>query len=172
MDKLAQTTLVLGLGNLLLGDEGFGVHVIRKLQMVELPSCVKVVEGGVGGYNLLGYLQGVSRLLIVDAMMTGSQPGELLLFQPGPSFKDREQNGLSFHQTGILELVRLSQLLDNDPEVWFLVACPEELEPSMVLSPRLERTVGQAVELISKLCHNDFSGLERSAELCIQPSLS
>ncbi|MBL7209032.1 MAG: hydrogenase maturation protease, partial [Dehalococcoidia bacterium] len=59
------TTMVLGVGNLLLGDEGFGVHVVRRLKERKLPGHVRVEEGGVGGFNLLGYLDGVKRLLVV-----------------------------------------------------------------------------------------------------------
>jgi hydrogenase maturation protease len=161
-----KSTLVLGLGNLLLGDEGWGVHVVQKLQTCELPAHVRVFEGGVGGYNLLGCLEGVERLLVVDAMMTEAGPGELVLFQPGPDFRDNSRNALSFHQIGILELVQMWKLLGHEPEVYFLVARPEKLDPGMDLSPRLQESVGPAVQLILKLCHNRFSGLERSAEVC------
>jgi hydrogenase maturation protease len=160
-------TLILGLGNLLLGDEGFGVHVAQHLQTCELPENTRVVEGGVGGYNLLGYLKGIHRLLVVDAMMIDAEPGELILFKPGPHFKDNEQNGLSFHQTGIMELVQIVKLLGHEPEVFFLVSRPEKIEPCMVLSPRLQKSVEPAAQMILKLCHNRFTGLERSAELCI-----
>jgi len=161
-----KTTLILGLGNLLLRDEGFGVHVTQRLKTCDLPSDVKVVEGGVGGYNLLGYFKGVERLLVVDAMMTKSEPGELVLFQPGPSLRDNGQNALSFHQIGILELLQMWKLLGQEPEVFFLVTRPEILEPGLTLSTRLQKSVEPAVQLILKLCHNRFTGLERSTELC------
>src|SRR3989304_932886 len=106
-----RTTLVLGLGNILLGDEGFGVHVARRLKQLKLPDDVRVEEGGVGGFNLLGCLEGVDRLIVVDATMLDSPPGELRLLKPGPDFREPGKNIESFHQGGVIELVRLWGLL-------------------------------------------------------------
>jgi hydrogenase maturation protease len=163
-----KSTLILGLGNLLLRDEGFGVHVIQQLKTYRLPSNIKVVEGGVGGYNLLGCMAGIERLLVVDSMMTDTIPGKLVLFKPGPHFKDNGQNALSFHQVGIMELVQISKLLDHYPEVLFLVTRPKILKPGLNLSRCLQKSVGPAVQMILKLCHSQFSELERSTELCTQ----
>jgi hydrogenase maturation protease len=169
MDQAVEkkSTLILGLGNLLLGDEGFGVRVVQQLSTGKLPGDVRVVEGGVGGYNLLGYLEGIKRLLVVDAMMIDTAPGELVLFQPGPRFRDNGGEAISFHETGIMELVQMWKLLGHEPEVWFLVARPEQMEPGMELSLRLQKSMESAVQLIKKLCFNRFTGLERSTELCI-----
>jgi len=161
------TTLIMGLGNILLGDEGFGVHVARCLREIQLPEHVRVEEGGVGGFNLLGYLDGVERLVVVDAMMLDSPPGELLLWKPGPNFRESGKNIVSFHQVGIIELVHMWGLLGYEPEILFLVTRPEKMEPSMELSPCLQTAAERAVELIEKLCLNDFTDLERSKDLCI-----
>ena len=161
------TTLILGLGNILLGDEGFGVHVARRLREFELPDYVRIEEGGVGGFNLLGYLDGVERLVVVDAMMLDAPPGELLLWKPGPHFRESGKNIISFHQVGIIELVHMWGLLGYEPEILFLVTRPEKMEPSMVLSPCLQTAAERAVELIEKLCVNNFADLERSKNLCI-----
>jgi hydrogenase maturation protease len=84
---VAGTTLIMGLGNVLLGDDGFGVHVIRHLKETVLPDNIRLIEGGVGGFNLLGYLEGVQRLVIVDAMIVDLTLGEVCLFQPGERLK-------------------------------------------------------------------------------------
>ena len=152
-----EVTMVLGLGNLLLGDEGFGIHVVRRLREVELPGNVRVVEGGVGGFNLLGYLDGVKRLLVVDVMMMESPPGKLHLLK-----KKLEEPGkriLSFHQVGILELIKIWELLGHEPEVVLLVTRPEKMEWSLELSPPLHSAVNEASELIQRLCM-DFLGTE------------
>ena len=161
------TTLILGLGNILLGDEGFGVHVARRLREFELPDYVRVEEGGVGGFNLLGYLEGVKRLLVVDAMILDSPAGELLLWKPEPNFREPGKNIISFHQVGIIELVHMWGLLGYEPEILFLVTRPEKMELSMELSPCLRTAAEQAAKLIEKLCMNDFADLERSKDLCI-----
>ena len=161
------TTLVMGLGNILLGDEGFGVHVARRLREFKLPDYIRVEEGGVGGFNLLGYLEGVERLVVVDAMMLDSPPGELMLWKPGPNFRESGKNIVSFHQVGIIELVRMWGLLGYEPEILFLVTRPEKMEPSMELSQCLQSAAEQAAKLIENLCVNDFADLERSKYLCI-----
>lgn len=152
-------TMVLGLGNLLLGDEGFGIHVVRRLRGMELPSHIKVVEGGVGGFNLLGHLDGVKRLLVVDVMMMESPPGELQLFWSGSKLKEPGKRILSFHQVGVLELMQMWELLGYEPEVIFLVTRPEKVEWGTELSPPLQSAVSEATELIQHLCL-DFGGKE------------
>lgn len=155
-------TLVLGLGNVLLGDEGFGIHVVRHLRDFKLPGNVRVVEGGVGGFNLLGHLDGVKRLLVIDVMMTDSPPGELSLFRPASDFGEPGKRIVSFHQVGILELLKMWGLLGYEPEIIFLVTRPEKMAWGMELSPPLQSAVDEASRLIQRLCV-DFS--ERSCVL-------
>lgn len=158
-----RTTLVLGLGNVLLGDEGFGVHVVRRLQGCALPDNVRVVEGGVGGLNLLGHLDEVKRLIIVDVMMHDSPPGQLLLIEPGARLDEPGKRLMSCHQIGILEILRTWSLIGNMPEVYVLATIPEHLEWSTELSARLEAACTKAVETIKKLCINP---IERNYEIC------
>ena len=164
-DADSRTTLVLGLGNVLLGDEGFGVHVARLLQGCSLPDDVRVVEGGVGGFNLLGYLDGVKRLIIVDVMMHESLPGQLLLLKPGTKLDEPGKRLMSFHQIGVLELLKMWSLIGYEPEVYLLVARPECLEWGTELSPALQSACAEAVELIQGLCAN---AVERNYQTCIR----
>ena len=163
-----ETTLVLGIGNILLGDEGFGVHVARGLKDIELPDNVRIEEGGVGGFNLLGLLEGVRRLVVVDVMMTDIPAGELLLFKPGLDFTEPGKRIISFHQVGVIELVQMWGLLGYKPELFFLVTRPEKMEWSMELSPPLCNAASKAIKLITELCWNNFTGFERRQELCTQ----
>ena len=118
-------TLILGVGNVLLGDEGFGVHVARRLKEVKLPDYIRVQEGGVDGFNLLGHLEGVARLVIVDVMMIDYPPGTLVLFEPGAGLAEPGKRIVSFHQVGVLELIQMGGLIGYQPEVFFLVTRPE-----------------------------------------------
>jgi hydrogenase maturation protease len=148
------TTLVLGLGNILMGDEGFGVHVVRQLKEIDLPSYVRLQEGGVGGFNLLGYLEGVKHLVVVDTMMLPSPPGELKLFKPGPELAEPGKIILSFHQVGILDLVHMWGLIGYEPETMFLVTRPQKIEWSTELSPPLQLAALKATGMIQELCSN------------------
>ena len=154
------TTMVLGLGNLLLGDEGFGVHVARRLKEMELPPNVQVEEGGVGGFNLLGLLEGVERLIVVDAMMLTSPPGELHLLRP-QDVQEPGKHVLSFHQVGVLELMGMWSLLGYEPEILFLVTRPQRIEWSTELSPPLQSALNEATELLRQPCDNPlWKGIE------------
>lgn len=161
-----QATLILGIGNVVMADEGFGVHVVRKLQQTRLPADVRIEEGGVGGFNLLGSLEGIKRVIVVDVMMAGIEPGEISLFKPGPGFGEPGKRIISFHQVGVLELVQMWGLLGHEPEIFFLVTRPEKLEWSTSLSAPVAAAAAKAVGLLKEICRDNFAALERSASLC------
>jgi hydrogenase maturation protease len=153
----------MGLGNILLGDEGFGVHVARRLKEIELPDNVRVEEGGVGGFDLLGHLEGVTRLIVVDVMILPSPPGELKLLEPGPEVSEPGKVMLSFHQVGVLDLIQMWGLVGKEPEVKFVVTRPQSMDWGTQLSPPLEQAADKAVTIVRQLCAN-FS--TRSQGLC------
>ncbi len=162
-----KTVMVLGVGNILLGDEGFGVHVARRLKEVDLPDSVRVEEGGVGGFNLLSHFEGVRRLIVVDVMMLDATPGELRLIRPGEKLSEPGKNIVSFHQVGVLELVQISKLIGYDPEVTFLVTRPQKMEWSMELSPQVQVAADEAVRLLQRLCEEfHLENKERGKEAC------
>ena len=161
-----ETTLILGIGNIVLGDEGFGVHVVRQLKEKKHPANVRIEEGGVGGFNLLASLEGINRLIAIDVMMTDIGPGDVLLFKPGPDFCEPSKNIISFHQVGVLELVKMWELLDHKLEVYFLVTRPEKLAWGMELSPPVQSAAEKAVRLLCKLLQDNLSIPERSVPLC------
>jgi hydrogenase maturation protease len=144
-----------------MGDEGFGVCVARELKDAELPGDVRVEEGGVGGFNLLGLLEGVKRVIVVDIMNTDIPPGDLRLFKPGPDFTEPGKKILSFHQVGVPELVQMWGLLGYKAEIYFLVTRPQRLEWNTELSPPVQLAVTKAVNLIKELCQDNFARLER-----------
>jgi len=157
-------TLVLGLGNILMGDEGFGVHVVRRLRETPLPDNVRIIEGGVGGFNLLGELEGVARLIVVDIMILPSPPGELKLLEPGPELAEPGKVIIGFHQVGVLDLVQMWGLIGKEPEIKFLVTQPQSMGWGDGLSPPLELAADEAVGVIRELCTNPS---RRSEGLCI-----
>jgi hydrogenase maturation protease len=149
-----------------MGEEGFGVHVARALQGIDLPVGVRVEEGGVGGFNLLGSLEGVERLIVVDIMMIDTPPGQVVLFKPGENFSEPGKNVVSFHQFGVIELVKMWGLLGCQPEIFFLVTHPERLGWGMELSPPVQTAADKAVKIIREMFLDDFTGLERSVSSC------
>ncbi len=167
-DKAPQRTLILGVGNLILGDEGFGVHVARRLMEADLPAGITVTEGHVGGFDLLGALEGIARVIVVDVMIADLAPGEIRLFKPGPECAEPGKRIISFHQVGVLELAKLWGLLGYEPDVYFLVTRPQKLEWSTQMSAPVAAAADKAAALLLELCQEDFARLERSQSLCSQ----
>jgi hydrogenase maturation protease len=141
-------TLVLGVGNLLLSDDGVGVHTIRRLQEVaQLPEEVQVLDGGTMGLDLLYYLEGVSHLLIVDAVETGGPPGTLtrIAGEQVPAYLSLK---MSPH-VGLPDMLFAAKLRDLYPEevvVWGVQ--PETIEVGLDLSPSVAAQVDVLVEKI------------------------
>lgn len=163
---MEHTTLILGIGNILLGDEGFGVHVAQRLKRRTLPENVRVEEGHTGGFKLLGLLEGVERLIVVDAMITDLPPGQVRLLGTDAGLSEPGKKVVSFHQFGILELLNIWTLIGREPEVFFLVASPVDMSMGMNLSPQTDAAADSAAELIMELSVNNFAGLERSKSVC------
>jgi hydrogenase maturation protease len=161
-----ETTLILGVGNIIMGDEGFGVHVARALKSTGLPTGVRVEEGGVGGFNLLGLLDGIKRVIVIDAMNIDLPPGAVRLFGPVSNPGRTEHPIISFHQVGIPELARLWGLLYEKAEVYFLVTAPQTLAWSTELSTAVQEAAVKAAGLINELCQENFSGLGKETVPC------
>lgn len=140
--------VVLGVGNTLLSDEGFGIHVVRELERQGVPDGVEVVEGGVSGFALLDVFEGVSKAIIIDAADMGVAPGSLRRFTPDQVVRVGSGSGFSLHQVGLLEVLELASALGQDTEAVIIGVQPETMEPGEDLSPTVQGNVAEAVELV------------------------
>jgi hydrogenase maturation protease len=148
------TVLVAGVGNIFLGDDGFGVEVVRRLSTVDLPEFVRVVDYGVRGMHLAYDLAGAAPELtvIVDATARGDPPGTIHVIDLAlPSTMDNASllDAHGMQPDVVLGLVRL---LGADPGRVLLVGCePAELAERMSLSPAVEQAVDTAVRVVIEL---------------------
>jgi hydrogenase maturation protease len=138
----------MGVGNLLLSDEGFGVHVAQKLYDLDLPPEVEVVEGGTDGFGLMAYVVGADRLILIDAVKGGGPPGSLYRFDLNdcPPFPDLFKT--SVHQISILEIINLSGVIGTTPRTTIIGIEPKTLEIGMALSPEIEAKIPRVIELV------------------------
>jgi len=145
-----QEILILGVGNLLLSDEGVGVHVANELMKMDLPPGVMVVEGGTEGFRLLNVITEADRLIVVDAVRGGGAPGSIYRFDIKevrncpPGFKT------SVHQIGILEVIDLSGLIGKTPQTTVIGIEPKSLKMGMELSPEIKAKIPRIIELIQE----------------------
>ena len=142
--------LVLGVGNLLMGDEGVGVHVLRALEM-ETPSPeLRLLDGGTGGINLLSEFDGVRDIILIDATRDGQSAGTIRFLQPR-NVTDLPR-GLGAHDFGLKDLFAVSALLDQTPSIHLFTISVEEIRPmSMELSSAVEAAVPEVVRSVRKL---------------------
>jgi len=152
--------LILGVGNLLLRDEGVGVHLISALRGRELPDDVELCDGGTASFDLLDTLAGRRQVIIIDAVQTGSEPGTIFRFTPEDISASREQP-TSLHQVGLLETLDVAKhLLDSAPEeVVILGIESQEVSWGLELSAEVEAAVPKVIELIMA----ELDGFQRRA---------
>lgn len=134
-------TIIVGIGNLLMGDEGVGVHIVRRIEeSAALPESVDVLDGGTGGFHLLGHFQRYDRVVLVDATMDGQPPGTIT--QLKPRFSTDYPQTLTAHDIGLKDLIDALYLLDDQPEiVLFAVSIADANALSVDLSEEIEAAV-------------------------------
>lgn len=144
------TIVVLGIGNLLWADEGFGVRALEALQARwQFAAHVQLVDGGTQGLYLLPHVNGASHLLILDAVDYGLPPGTLKLVENDEVPRFMGAKKMSLHQTGFQEVLALAQLTESYPRQVLLIGCqPEELDDyGGSLRPTVKAALERAVEL-------------------------
>jgi hydrogenase maturation protease len=142
--------LVLGVGNLLMGDEGVGIHVIRELERQAPIPGARLLDGGTGGVDLLGHIQAAPIVVMVDATRDGSPAGTVRQFQARTP-KALPQ-GLSAHDFGLKDLFAAAAVLGAMPEVHLITVAVETVRPmSMELSPEISATIAPVIERIRAL---------------------
>ncbi len=142
--------LVLGIGNLLLRDEGVGVHFLRRLQDVELPKDVEILDGGTGGFHLLGCFRDHEFLVIVDASLDGNPPGTVTVTEP--RFAHDFPRVLSSHDIGLRDLIESAVLLGDLPRM-FLITISIAAEQSMgtELSAPVDASIDTVVQQVRSI---------------------
>lgn len=145
-----QTIVVLGIGNVLWADEGFGVRCIEALnQRWEFAPHVQLVDGGTQGLYLIQHVQAAAKLLIFDAIDYGLPAGTLKLIEDDEVPRFMGAKKMSLHQTGFQEVLCLAQFTEQYPEKVLLVGCqPEELDDyGGSLRPRIRLAMEDALAL-------------------------
>src|SRR5580692_1299009 len=155
------TILVAGIGNIFLGDDAFGVEVIRRMASLQLPASVRVVDFGIRGFDLAYALQdGYETTILVDACPHGDAPGTLYVIEPDltegeTQLADQNAQAIDAHTMNPANVLRLARAMNIEVKNLLLVGCePETLggeEGQMGLSPSVEAAVEEAVRLVDSL---------------------
>jgi hydrogenase maturation protease len=146
----APVVRIIGLGNVLMGDDALGPWVIHHLQETyEFPEGVQLLDCGTPGLDLTPYISGVPAVILVDTVRSDGAPGELRLYRkeklltlaPGPR--------LSLHDPGVTETLQLLTLSGDAPSEFLLVGViPEAVGTGVGLTPPVRAAVSTAAELV------------------------
>ena len=143
-------TVVLGLGNILLGDEGVGVRVVEELERSGGLPGVELVDGGTAGFRLLPYFDGARLVVVVDAAADGAPPGTVTMLEP--AFAGAYPAALTPHDLGLKAILDALALAEDRPAiVLFTISIAEPERATLELSPPVARAVLEAAARIRRL---------------------
>ena len=140
-------TLVLGVGNFLLKDEGVGIHAINELEKEIMPPDVSLIDGGTGGLHLLGWLQDYDRIIMIDATLDDNPPGTIRLIHP--RYASDFPPLMSAHEIGLRDIIEAMSLMGDLPEILLIVISVANIsEVGTDLSPEIQAVLPEIVQLV------------------------
>lgn len=145
-------TAVIGLGNILLGDDGVGVRVVEWLEAEGGLAGVDLIDAGTSAFDTLDIFLTHERIVLVDALRGGHEPGFIYMLSPkdlanGQSFE------VSLHDTHVVELARLAERMGARPEVILVGIEPERIRLSLELSPTIVDELPNLMEIVRRAAH-------------------
>ncbi len=140
--------LILGIGNILLRDEGVGVRVIEQMQKMHLPDNVELIDGGTAGADLLDVLAERQKVIVIDAIQADCEPGTVLRFT-ADELVQPEGVGMSLHELGLGEALTMTRQLGCAPEnvVVFGIKA-KDIVSGLELSEEIAASVPKVIELV------------------------
>ena len=148
--EMNKDILVLGVGNLLLKDEGVGIHVILALEKEELPPNVSLMDGGTGGLHLISWIQDYNRIIMVDATLDHNPPGTIRLIRP--RYATDFPPLMRAHEIGIRDMIDAMILTEKLPDIQLIVVSAEDIsEVGMDLTPVVQAAVPKVVKMIQQI---------------------
>ena len=143
----AAPVLVLGIGNVLMGDEGVGVHVIRQLNGMSLPEGVECLDGGTGSFLLLEPMQQASRVILIDATIDGQSVGTITRLTP--KFSSDYPKTLTAHDIGLKDLLDAAYLTRTALNVTLFAVSIDPLQGlGMELSPEVAQRLDELITIV------------------------
>jgi hydrogenase maturation protease len=140
----------MGIGNVLMGDEGVGVHVAKRLACEPLPPHVDVLDGGTGGFHLLGELASHDPVVLIDATMDGQPPGTVSVTEP--RYASDFPPTLTAHDIGLHDLIVSAALLGTLPKVQLVTVSIADMQSMhIVLSAPVDAAIPRVVEQVWQL---------------------
>ena len=139
---------ILGIGNLLLKDEGVGIHLVQRLSEKLNDPCVTIIDGGTTPdlFSLLN--DDIDKLIIIDAAVAGDKPGTIYRFQ-ADDLAAGSATPVSLHEMGLVDNLKLMDIFGNRPrEITIFGVEPQVIKCGVELSPEVEEKIPRLIELV------------------------
>lgn len=151
--NVTSKTAIVGIGNVLCRDEGVGVHVIEELRKLDLPDGVELHDGGTGGLDVLEILEGFDRAIIIDAVRSGMQPGEIHHFNLYEmDSAEKQPQFMSIHELDLVAARKIGKEAYEIPKDIIVIGVePKSIEVGMDLTPTVKAAIPVVIQKILKL---------------------
>lgn len=149
MSLIIKDTVIIGIGNILLQDDGVGVHVIKQLENEKLPTTIELVDGGTSTLDTLGFFLDYKKVIVVDCLRAGLIPGTIYKIKPD-DIKNYKKENLSIHDVQILDVVKMANMMNKYPEVVIFGIEPEKIAVDLEMTLTMVSKIPEIVSNIKK----------------------
>ena len=145
--------LILGIGNLLMGDEGVGVHAVHALEGLTMPPGITVLDGGTGGFHLLELFDRHRHMILIDATLDDRAPGTVRVLRP--KFASDFPRSLSAHDIGLRDLIESAALLGPLPTMDLITISIAKIQPmSIEMTPEVRDAIPKVIRTVGALARD------------------
>ena len=153
MENSRQTVLVIGIGNILLRDEGIGVRTIQAMEEIDMPDFVEIVDGATGGADLLDIISDRQKVIVIDAVDASEKPGTIIKFD-GKDILQPSSMETSLHDVGLGQALQMAwQLKCHPKKVTIIGVCPKDITPGLELSLEIKELIPKLIDLVMAEIH-------------------
>lgn len=150
--EMMKKILILGIGNVLMGDKGIGVHLIKALEKKSLPDEVDILDGGTGGFHLMAYFQEYEYVILIDAAMDNNPAGTVSVIETG--FASDFPKSLSAHDIGLKDMIESITILGKAPKIYLITVTIDSIQSmKMDLSDKVESAIPNVLQKIDELIY-------------------
>jgi hydrogenase maturation protease len=144
---IQKKVVILGVGNLILKDEGVGIHIIKEMKNKKLPVGVTALDAGTASLDLLSVICESEKIIVIDALRSGEEPGTVYRCLP-EELVDTDKESLSLHEIDLLDVLLMSRQLGGQACVVIIGVEPKEIEYGLELTPKVKAAVPRVIQAV------------------------
>lgn len=139
---------IVGLGNILLKDEGVGVWIVRELEKRNLPPDIEIIDGGTSSFEIFPSMKNIYKLIIIDALKGGEEPGTVYRFCPEDLFATSDSY-VSLHQINMLEGLIFAEKTGKTPQETVIIGIePKEIDWGLGVTSDIKRKIPDIINIV------------------------